>query len=213
MLSPLCFSLIAAIAGLAIVFWKYRLSQIRSILARRWRWVAVFVALSLLLNNPKTLILDIGFCLGYRAPSADVSGLEQLLKAQRWKEADVETSWLIRVAAGTERQVFPTLITVYYLPCNDLKTIDQLWVKYSQGKFGYSVQRKLYHQAIAKVGGSRSLIEFLEVTGFDKNTFSLKAPNGHLPSSGRVLSTTLSIVSGSPVSTAAFANRQNWCGL
>ena len=29
-------------------------------------------------------------------------------------------------------------------PCEDLRTIDQLWVKYSDGKFGFSVQKRIY---------------------------------------------------------------------
>ncbi|WP_375342016.1 GUN4 domain-containing protein, partial [Okeania sp. SIO3B5] len=29
-------------------------------------------------------------------------------------------------------------------PCEDLHTIDQLWVKYSDGKFGFSVQMEIY---------------------------------------------------------------------
>jgi len=29
-------------------------------------------------------------------------------------------------------------------PCEDLRTIDQLWVKYSNGRFGFSVQKRIY---------------------------------------------------------------------
>ena len=32
------------------------------------------------------------------------------------------------------------------IPVMDLKTIDALWVAYSDGKFGYSVQRKIWKQ-------------------------------------------------------------------
>jgi hypothetical protein len=28
-------------------------------------------------------------------------------------------------------------------PCEDIRTIDQLWVKYSDGKFGFSVQKRI----------------------------------------------------------------------
>lgn len=31
-----------------------------------------------------------------------------------------------------------------YFPCEDLRTIDQLWVIYSNGKFGFSVQKQIY---------------------------------------------------------------------
>ena len=34
---------------------------------------------------------------------------------------------------------------LYNLSCKDLSTIDQLWLKYSNGQFGFSVQKKIYH--------------------------------------------------------------------
>ena len=37
-------------------------------------------------------------------------------------------------------------------PCEDLRTIDQLWVKYSRGKFGFSVQKHIYQS----LGGTRN---------------------------------------------------------
>ena len=36
-------------------------------------------------------------------------------------------------------------------PCEDLRTIDQLWVKYSDGRFGFSVQKRIYQN----LGGTR----------------------------------------------------------
>jgi len=36
-------------------------------------------------------------------------------------------------------------------PCADLKTIDQLWVKYSNGKWGFSVQKQIYVECRAKL--------------------------------------------------------------
>ncbi len=81
-------------------------------------------------------------------------------------------------------------------PCEDLRTIDQLWVKYSNGKFGFSVQAKIYHD----LGGTQEYndkiwngfgdkIGWRVRVGFMKNswiyykdvTFDLKAPQGHLP--------------------------------
>ena len=31
-------------------------------------------------------------------------------------------------------------------PCTDLKTIDRLWVNYSNGKFGFSVQKQMWQK-------------------------------------------------------------------
>jgi hypothetical protein len=76
-------------------------------------------------------------------------------------------------------------------PCEDLRTIDQLWVKYSGGRFGFSVQAKIYRE----LGGTREYNErvwnaFGDRVGWRVNkswiyykdvTFDLKAPLGHLP--------------------------------
>ncbi|NCT45877.1 MAG: hypothetical protein GPJ35_22790 [Microcystis aeruginosa G11-09] len=76
-------------------------------------------------------------------------------------------------------------------PCEDLRTIDQLWVKYSGGRFGFSVQAKIYRE----LGGTRQYNErvwnaFGDRVGWRVNfswiyysdvTFDIKAPQGHLP--------------------------------
>ncbi|NCR59844.1 MAG: hypothetical protein GPJ01_19725 [Microcystis aeruginosa LL13-06] len=75
-------------------------------------------------------------------------------------------------------------------PCEDLRTIDQLWVKYSGGRFGFSVQAKIYRE----LGGTRQYNErvwnaFGDRVGWRVNkswiyyrvTLDLKAPLGHLP--------------------------------
>ena len=46
-------------------------------------------------------------------------------------------------------------------PCEDLQTIDQLWLHYSQGKFGFSVQKEIYES----LGGTRESIKVWEKFG------------------------------------------------
>ncbi|MEM8545941.1 MAG: GUN4 domain-containing protein, partial [Cyanobacteria bacterium P01_H01_bin.119] len=38
-------------------------------------------------------------------------------------------------------------------PCADLQTIDRLWVKYSNGQFGFSVQKRIYVECGAQLDG------------------------------------------------------------
>ncbi len=77
-------------------------------------------------------------------------------------------------------------------PCEDLRTIDRLWVKYSNGQFGFSVQKRIYKS----FGGTREQNEqvwnnFGDRVGWRKEgswllyediTFNNKALEGHLPS-------------------------------
>ncbi|TVP67128.1 MAG: NACHT domain-containing protein [Leptolyngbya sp. LCM1.Bin17] len=73
--------------------------------------------------------------------------LEEFLKNGQWKEADKETYRLMITTVGKEDgQVFEPDELLNF-PCEELLAIDGLWVKYSQGKFGFSVQKKIYAEA------------------------------------------------------------------
>ncbi len=70
--------------------------------------------------------------------------LEDYLKNQQWQEADGETSRVMLQTVGKERDEHLTVGDIENFPCEDLRKIDQLWVKYSNGKFGFSVQKQIY---------------------------------------------------------------------
>jgi predicted NACHT family NTPase len=76
--------------------------------------------------------------------------LEELLKAQQWREADQETYRLMITTVGKEEgQLFdPEDLETF--PCEDLKAIDGLWLKYSQvdgvSKFGFTVQKQIWQE-------------------------------------------------------------------
>ena len=74
----------------------------------------------------------------------DYTNLRDLLAAQNWKEADKETYRVMTQAVKTKKLGdWFTRQEILNFPCEDLRTIDQLWVKYSQGRFGFSVQKKI----------------------------------------------------------------------
>ena len=54
--------------------------------------------------------------------------LNYLLARKKWQEADEKTALIIRS----------------YLSCSDIKKLDEIWVKHSQGRFGFSVQKKIW---------------------------------------------------------------------
>jgi serine/threonine-protein kinase len=122
----------------------------------------------------------------------DYSGLEQLLAAGHWREADLETRRLMLEAANRKKeQCWFREEDIKNFPCTDLGTIDGLWVKYSGGKFGFSIQRQIWEslgagttdEAEEQFGdrlGWRSQGKWLY---YPDLTFDLTAPHGHLPSS------------------------------
>jgi hypothetical protein len=76
--------------------------------------------------------------------------LNRLLIARRWHEADELTARILRMASPVHDSPnrFAFLIArdtaVNDFPCHHLKIIDQLWIKNSNGKFGLSVQKRIF---------------------------------------------------------------------
>ena len=70
--------------------------------------------------------------------------LETFLKNSLWKEADKETDRLMLQIVGKEANQWLTEEDIQNFPCEDLRAIDKLWVDYSNGKFGFSVQKKVW---------------------------------------------------------------------
>ena len=69
--------------------------------------------------------------------------LENYLKMQQWKEADEETAWIFyQVMVKENYQNWDDLLRDF--PCETLKEINQLWLENSNGKFGISIQMKIY---------------------------------------------------------------------
>jgi len=110
--------------------------------------------------------------------------LRDLLAAGKWEEANGETIKVVsRILWGKWEDI----------PCEDLRTINQLWLHYSNGKFGFSVQKEIYES----LGGTRDyneeVVEKLgDRVGWRKGgswlynysdiTFNLElAPKAHLP--------------------------------
>ena len=84
--------------------------------------------------------------------------LRDLLAEGKWKEADKETGRLMlavgyltaekKVRDGEWTHAGPRtdcldFRNLWYFPCKDLCTIDRLWLKYSNGRFGFSVQKRI----------------------------------------------------------------------
>jgi serine/threonine protein kinase len=121
----------------------------------------------------------------------DYRKLRDYLAQGKWKEADEETRRVMLAVAKRDNVGWLDERSIDNFPCEDLRTIDQLWVKYSDGKFGFSVQKRIYQG----FGGTREYNskiwrQFGDKVGWRKGgdwlyykdiTFDKKAPEGHLP--------------------------------
>ncbi|MDX2215359.1 MAG: GUN4 domain-containing protein [Oculatellaceae cyanobacterium bins.114] len=126
------------------------------------------------------------------AQDSKYQNLEELLKVQRWREADQETYRLMITTVGKDEGQGFSRSDLENFPCDDLKTLDQLWVRYSKGKFGFSVQKKIWQDCgsptstgaewdrfCVKVGWKTSATAYVDS---DQLQFHLqKSPTGELP--------------------------------
>ena len=107
--------------------------------------------------------------------------LENLLKEEKWREADRETYSII---ASKQRKDNLDSEALKQFPCSDLEAIDRLWVEYSKGYFGFSVQKRIWQKYDGKIKELGNIVGWREEDqwkGLDKIDFSSNAPEGHLP--------------------------------
>jgi hypothetical protein len=75
--------------------------------------------------------------------------LSDLLEQGKWEEADRQTYELIeqivKTAKNRNPHMFIELKTIAEFSCTDIQTIDQLWRKYSGGKFGFTPQQEIWN--------------------------------------------------------------------
>ncbi|MDE5118191.1 MAG: GUN4 domain-containing protein, partial [Trichodesmium sp. St2_bin2_1] len=130
------------------------------------------------------------------ARGVDYRKLRDLLAAGRWKEADLETDRVILKAARRESEGYLRKSDAENFSCQDLRTIDKLWLKYSNGNFGLSVQKQIYQS----LGGTKEYDrevwrKFGDKVGWRKGgkwlfnseyTFSKEHYRGHLPTVARM---------------------------
>lgn len=121
----------------------------------------------------------------------DYSQLKTLLQSYQWKAADMETTKLLLKVMGKNdwNEVYQEDIENF--SCQELRIIDQLWLQYSQGHFGFSIQQSIWSaiggqidyetkKKLANLLGWRQQEKWLT---YDQLTFELSptTPLGHLP--------------------------------
>lgn len=122
----------------------------------------------------------------------DYTRLQELLAAGEWQKADRETESIMLKASGRDQEGWLTEESMESFPCQDLRIIDELWVKYSNGRFGFSVQKRIWKEIeksirddsvdIWKIFGDKVGWRVNDYwVGYRNLTFSMDAPEGHLP--------------------------------
>ena len=154
-------------------------------------WAAGWILQTLYRHQPLALssLLDAsgGWFVTGSASDLDYSPLQQALLAERFEEADRLTSAFLRQLAGeqAERRGYVYFSEVLSMRGLDLVTLDRLWIAYSQGRFGFTVQARLlatlngrYDKLWPRIGWKKEGLWTRYPKAFD---WSLKAPEGHMP--------------------------------
>jgi WD40 repeat protein len=157
---------------------------------------------------------------------ANYSLLRDLLAKGEFKAADQETFNIMRWIAYRnqngltwekryEIQGGINEKSIKEIPCTELQTINKLWLKESNGHFGFSIQKQTYEKIgqdfdklKVSVGWFRkqeTLTEGRRIP-YSEYTFNLNAPKGHLPALDPGLS-------GSGADWSGFMGRLKQCGL
>ncbi|HIK05586.1 MAG TPA: GUN4 domain-containing protein [Trichormus sp. M33_DOE_039] len=122
----------------------------------------------------------------------DYRNLQQLLTDNKWQEADQETYIVILKICDRSEEGWLDDREIKTLPRQDLEIINKLWVKHSQGKFGFSVQKNIwqakkdYKHFAYRVGWLAGLAN-TEWLKYGEYNFSLDSSKGHLPSTSRLV--------------------------
>jgi len=125
----------------------------------------------------------------------DYRQLSQFLANGQWREADLETMRVMLEIADREERGWLQRKDIEDLPDTAIQNIDKLWLQYSQGHFGLSVQARIWLECRGETGKFKFTTyqdKFCDRTGwyinedwlnqYDNFEFSLNAPPGHLPS-------------------------------
>lgn len=116
--------------------------------------------------------------------------LDEALSQEDWLTADAITFEIMLEAAERRQDGWLDQAAIARFPCIVLHQLDQRWLRYSSGHFGFTAQLQVYAQEADRTAFSFSrrvdwMMGTWRPTGFFKFynllTFSLEAPQGHLP--------------------------------
>ncbi|MFB2980833.1 GUN4 domain-containing protein [Microseira sp. BLCC-F43] len=110
--------------------------------------------------------------------------LRDNLAAGKWLEADWETSAAMLKVVHREKAGGLRVEDLQRFPTSELRIIEKLWEQYSQGKFGFSIQKQIWQSVgnnYFKFGDRIGWRQSGTWLNYSQLTFATTAPLGHLP--------------------------------
>jgi hypothetical protein len=120
--------------------------------------------------------------------------LQELLMNKNWQAADEETGRIFLSIAKRQKKGWLRKNDIEQIPCTVIRAIDKLWADYSDRRFGFHTQKRIWqtvaeHRERFAIGdfihfgdrvGWRAADKWLQT--YDQFLFTVDAPEGHLPS-------------------------------
>ena len=97
-------------------------------------------------------------------PSPIYFKLRDFLAEGKWKEADEETRKVMLEVGDRGNKDCLTIEYIENFPCEDLRIIDTLWRKYSNDKFGFSVQKEIWLKVIEELSLNKNDVIEVKIT-------------------------------------------------
>lgn len=118
-------------------------------------------------------------------PQEEYIRLKNLLAAGRWREANDTTRIIVLKAVNAEKEGWLSDEQIQNFPCPVLQIIDNLWLQYSDRRFGFSVQKRIFNECEKnpQVFGDRVgwCIENTWISASQVIYTPANTPDGHLP--------------------------------
>ncbi|MFB2894777.1 GUN4 domain-containing protein [Aerosakkonemataceae cyanobacterium BLCC-F50] len=143
-------------------------------------------------NSPSSTIIN------FTQTGINYANLRNFLADGKWREADEETANLFLLVSQRETEGLLTVENIQQLPCEFLCNVDRLWKNYSNGRFGFSTQKRIWQDVqkntesfgvavgwcsrVSNWGGYKYVCK-----SYYGLSFNLNAPVGHLPAKSVII--------------------------
>jgi hypothetical protein len=115
---------------------------------------------------------------------SDYYKLRDLLADENWRGANIETSNLMLALGCPTKGRWLDSESIKKISCEEFRIIDRLWINYSNGKFGFSIQHTIWDNVQGNVDQFGNLVGWRVKRSwiqYSKYNFNIHAPHGHLP--------------------------------
>ena len=139
--------------------------------------------------------IDVIFCTSKHF--VEYQDLSNLLKKKQWKSADISTFEIMLKVTNREGKRWLDIDSLRHFPISDLQIIDKLWLTASNGKFGFSIQAKIWEEYGSSTEHDLNWKRFGQHIGWcneskwneygETDFHDEKLPKGHLPGLGMCL--------------------------